>query len=121
MNKLFLIVACAGFTLVLSQCSKSAKEITTFDCAGTAASYASDVKGILDASCATSGCHSASSKANGIDLSSYDAAKSAAGDKSFLGSVQHVSGYDKMPKGGSKLADDKVKTLSCWVQNNMPQ
>ncbi|GBL35447.1 hypothetical protein EMGBS15_10420 [Filimonas sp.] len=74
----------------------------------------------MDAHCATSGCHNASSRAHGIDLSSYTLAKNEAGSNKFLGSVQHISGYTAMPEGASKLDDTTIKTLSCWVQNGEP-
>jgi hypothetical protein len=38
-----------------------------------------------------------------------------------MGSMQHLSGYSNMPKGGSKLSDAQLKTISCWIQNGMIQ
>lgn len=112
---LFAVTAC--FTL-FTQCKK--EEADVVDCTGTTPTYAANVKSILDANCATSGCHSASSKESGYDLSSYESSKSAAANKAFVASVQHKSGYTKMPKGKSKLSDSDVKTIACWVQNGMP-
>lgn len=111
-----------GISLVLlmagvSSCTKQ----TEFDCTGTTPTYTADVKKLLDANCATSGCHNASSKAKGIDLSSYSAAKSESSKSRFLGSIQHSSGYDAMPQGGSKLSDANIKIIYCWVQNNSPE
>lgn len=112
----------ALFLLVIglsTQCKKD--EIEVIDCTGVTPTYTANVKSILDANCATSGCHSSSSKRAGYDLSSYTTSKSAAGNDAFLGAVRHLSGYSKMPRGGSKLSDADIKTLSCWVQNGMPE
>lgn len=92
-----------------------------YDCTGVAPTYTADVKSIIDNNCATSGCHSSSSKADGKDYSNYTAVKNGSSSNSFLGSMQHLSGYESMPKGGSKLSDAQLKTVACWVQNGTPQ
>ena len=46
--------------------------------------YPDNVSKIMTDNCATSGCHNSSSKAKGIDLSTYAGAKSAAGNDSFM-------------------------------------
>ncbi|MBK8846182.1 MAG: hypothetical protein IPO27_06225 [Bacteroidetes bacterium] len=110
----FLVLVCSIYS-----CKKQG--IETFDCAGTVATYNGTVKAILDSKCATSGCHNATSNAAGINLSSYSSAKSVAGQDKFLGSIQHKSGFSKMPQDASKLDDATIKTLSCWVQNGTPE
>ncbi|MCC7030054.1 MAG: hypothetical protein IT257_07095 [Chitinophagaceae bacterium] len=100
---------------------KKTETPTTVDCSGTAPTYTANAKAILDLHCATAGCHDAGSKKDGKDLSTYAAAKTVASANSFLGSIQQLSGYTKMPEGASKLSDADIKTLSCWVQNGMPQ
>lgn len=105
--------------LALTQCKK--ETIDAYDCTGVAPTYTTDVKSILDASCATSGCHNASSAKGGYNLSTYQGAQQAAGKEAFLGSIQHKSGFSKMPRGGSKLAETNIKLISCWVQNGMPE
>ena len=119
MKKIILLLPIAGLIYFAPGCKK--KDPTTYDCSGTTPTYTVDVKTIMDANCATSGCHSSGSKANGIDLSSYNSTKSEAGNKAFLGSMQHLSGYKAMPEGGSKLSDDQLKTVGCWIQNGMPE
>jgi hypothetical protein len=122
MNKAISIFVTASLVLVVfytSSCKK--KKITTYDCTGVTPTYTADVKSILDAHCATSGCHSAASHAKGIDLSSYSSSNNAAGNDNFIGSIQHASGYNAMPQGASQLDDATIKTLSCWVQNGRPE
>jgi hypothetical protein len=106
-------------TVMAWSCTKDT--IATVDCTGVAPTYTSAVKALLDAKCATSGCHGASNPADGLDYSSYSAAKTNSAKDAFRGSIQHLSGYDAMPKGSSKMSDADIKTLNCWVQNGMPQ
>lgn len=103
---------------LFTQCKK--EDVDIVDCTGITPTYTSNVKAIMDANCAKSGCHNSSSKKSGYDLSAYETTKTAAGNKAFVASIQHKSGYDKMPKGASKLTDANVKLISCWVQNGMP-
>jgi cytochrome c553 len=118
MKKVSLVFAVLVTVMALS-CKKEA--IATVDCTGVAPTYTGAVKAILDAKCATSGCHSASKAADGKDYSTYTAAKSNSAPDSFRGSIQHLSGYTAMPQGASKMSDADIKTLNCWVQNGQPQ
>jgi cytochrome c553 len=118
MKKVSIVFAVLVTVMALS-CKKDA--ITTVDCTGVAPTYTSAVKAILDAKCATSGCHGASNPADGLDYSSYTAAKTNGAKDAFRGSIQQLSGYTAMPKGSSKLSDADIKTLNCWVQNGQPQ
>ncbi len=117
--KIVVFAFILGGTSIFTQCKK--EEVDLLDCAGVTPTYTANVKTILDNNCATAGCHSASSRRAGYDLSSYAASVTSGGNQAFLGSVQHISGYDPMPDGGAKLPEADVKTLSCWVQNGMPQ
>jgi mono/diheme cytochrome c family protein len=118
MKKLTLSLVAISLLGILAQCKK---ETTTIDCSGTTPTYVKDVKPILDANCASSGCHGAANPSDGINLSTYAAAKNAGGSSKFLDSIQHNGGAKAMPKGGSKMSDDKIKVLYCWVQNGMPE
>ena len=118
MKKVSIVFAVLVTIMALS-CKKDT--VTTTDCTGVAPTYTSAVKALLDVKCATSGCHGASNPADGLDYSSYSAAKTNAAKDAFRGSIQHLSGYDAMPKGASKMSDADIKTLNCWVQNGMPQ
>lgn len=119
-NSYLKTLAAFFFIVILfTQCKK--EQIDVIDCSGVTPTYDLNVKGIMSTNCAISGCHNATTKKHGIDLSTYDGTRSAGGDKSFLGAIQHKSGYTKMPKGASKLPDADIKTITCWVQNGMPQ
>ena len=84
--------------------------------------YSVDVAPILNASCATPGCHDASTKKEGIDLSSYTVAKNEfMKNNNALASVHHASGVKAMPDGQAKLSDASINKLDCWVKNGCPQ
>jgi hypothetical protein len=118
-TRLFTTISVLCF-IFFTQCKKETID-TNVDCSGSIPTYSANVKSIMDANCATPGCHSASSRSAGYDLSSYLGTKTSAANNAFLGSVQHKSGFSKMPKGRAKLSDADIKILTCWVQNGTPQ
>jgi hypothetical protein len=95
--------------------------IDAADCTGVSAAYATDVAPILNARCATSGCHSATSAREGLDLSGYASSKAAFDDFAILCSVNFDSGCNRMPQGGSQLSDSDILTLTCWAKNGFAQ
>ncbi len=118
--KNFIFLGAFALALTLIQCTKDTV-VDTATCTGTTPTYLADIKAIMDASCATSGCHSAAKKESGFDLSSYAGTKAGAANAAFLGSMQHKSGYNAMPKSASKLSDASLTKIACWVQNGTPQ
>ncbi len=100
-------------------CSK--EEIDVFECDTGTPTYTNDIKAIMDGSCAFSGCHDASSSKRGYDLSDYTGTKEGSENDAFLGSIQHKNSYDNMPRNGSKLSDESIELISCWVQNGAPE
>ncbi len=118
--KIIISIVIVGLLMTLPGCKKESAP-TTYDCTGLTPTYDLNVKSLMDTHCATAGCHSASNKADGKDLSNYASTKSVAGNQSFLGSIEHLSGYKQMPQGAVKLNDADIKTIACWVQNGMPQ
>lgn len=115
----YLIFMILGLGSLLLSCGK--EEIETFDCTGLTPTYTEDIKSIIDANCATSGCHNASTQANGINLSTYALVVSESNKARFLGAIQQVSGYDPMPKDRAKLSDANIQLISCWLENGQPE
>jgi hypothetical protein len=120
MSKQHIFVPLCLVVLFFS-CNKDTVAPPTTECTGTTPTYAADVKAIVDKNCAYSGCHSATSKADGIDLSTYALVKSESAKARFMGSINQVAGYTKMPKGTDKLPAASIKTLTCWIQSGTPQ
>lgn len=105
--------------LVAAGCGK--ESVKSYDCTGTVPTYTGAIKAILDTKCAIGGCHNAVSKAEGIDLSTYASAKQESAKDAFLGSIEHLSGYDAMPQGSAKLPDSTIQKIYCWANNGTPQ
>ncbi len=108
---------------ILSNCNKedsNSQYLDNADCStvdATNNTYTKEIKRILDNSCATSGCHDAKSKEDGIDLSTYANSKSAFENKDCLCTIHHGSGCDPMPRGSAKLSDATIQLIDCWVKN----
>jgi mono/diheme cytochrome c family protein len=111
-NKLILFAAFGAVAMF----SCKAKKTAVSECGTTTVTYTAQVKSIIDVNCASS-CHSAASKADGIDLSTYEKVKSISGEARFLGAVRHLAGYTPMPIKAPKLSDADIATLTCWVKN----
>lgn len=96
--------------------SCKAKKTAANDCGTTTVTYTAQVKTLIDVNCANS-CHSAASKADGIDLSTYEKVKSFSGEARFLGAIRHLAGYTAMPLKAPKMSDADIATITCWVKN----
>ena len=118
MKKNFLL-AILAMTIIAFSCKKETP--ATFDCAGVTPTYNGEIKALLDNGCATSNCHSAANKADGRDYSTYASVKTHIVHAEFLGSIQRLSGYSAMPKGGDKWSDGDIKKITCWVNNGAPE
>jgi hypothetical protein len=91
-------------------------------CDTASVKYATVVKPLIDAQCATSGCHNASTASAGANLSTYTTTKSYITNAKdfFVGSIKHTSGFSAMPKGGSKMATCDIAKIESWITAGMP-
>lgn len=112
---LFFSISC----MLLVACDKDNDD--PVDCGGSTPTYTSDIKPILDASCAKSGCHDAITAQNGVNLSTYASASVISQQERFLGVINHRSGFPAMPFDGPKLPDSQIQLLTCWVEGGSPQ
>lgn len=118
MKKLHVLLSAFAVMLFFCACEKLD---TNYNCSNLSPTYTGTIKQILDSNCAGSSCHSASNKADGIDLSSYSAASSAANNDRFMGAINHFGGYSAMPRGSAALSFSDREQIHCWIQNGMPQ
>jgi hypothetical protein len=109
------------FAIMLVAAAFSCKHVVTYDCTGYTPTYTQNVKPILDITCATDGCHGGNDPEEDIDLSTFAGASAASREKSFMGSIQHLPGYHKMPQDADRLTDAQIHMLSCWIENGSPQ
>ncbi len=110
-----------GFLLISFTLINCKGKVDVLPCNGSNPTYTSAIKTIMDNNCASADCHSASKKQAGYDLSSYEGTKAGASNDAFLGSIENKFGYSNMPRGGSKLPDSVITSISCWVQNGTPK
>ena len=120
----------AGSVSIIA-CTNESKENLTPDTSGTGCdttniTYTSYVKGIMDASCATSGCHDASTKSGSIDLSNYAGVKATAvtvahNTSLLLGAINHEDNFSAMPENAAKLSDCTILKITAWVNAGEPE
>lgn len=124
MTRLIIICLFAYVFLVCYSCSSDDTGSTGGDpmneCNNVMATYTDDVAFIINTGCATSGCHSASARANGIDLSTYEKVKEESARRRFLGAINREPGFSPMPSGGAKLSETSIATITCWIENGQP-
>jgi len=107
--------------IVLFIMTSGCKHVIKYDCTGITPTYTQNIKPILDATCARSGCHSGNDPEGDLNLSDYADAAAASKKKSFMGSIQHIPGYEKMPKDADRLSDPQIHLLFCWIENGSPE
>ncbi|TNE56412.1 MAG: hypothetical protein EP344_12605 [Bacteroidetes bacterium] len=112
--------------LAWSGCKKEEKKdyLADADCSQIdigANTYTFAVKAVLDGSCATVGCHDATTQENGINFSTYAGAKAAFETKAVLCAINHGDECEPMPKGGVKLPAVSLNILMCWAKNGYPE
>ncbi len=118
MSKYSIVILAIAFVTIMS-CGKD--EETKVDCAGVTPTYNNGVSIILNSTCALSGCHEGTNPGGGIDLSTYATAKSASLNGKVLQAIKHESGAIAMPQGGTKLSNELIKIVECWIQNGAPE
>ena len=127
---LFIVGYSACLYLAFQACKKTetvdggvanSTYINAADCTGSTPTYTSNIKPIFDSKCATSGCHVGASAAHGLDLSTFDKAKSQFNVHAFLCAINQDAGCSKMPQTGSKLPAADIKSITCWAKNGFTQ
>ena len=113
--------ACKKTETVVGNSTANSTYINAADCTGSTLTYTSNIKPIFDSKCATSGCHIGASAAHGLDLSTYDKAKSQFNVHAFLCAINQDAGCSKMPETGSKLPAADIKSITCWAKNGFTQ
>ena len=108
MKKIFIIAAIVGY---LYACKKGVDDTNTVDCGNTIKSFATDVKPIIQASCAfDSDCHGSGSSSGPGSLLNYSEIFDA------RSSIRSAVLSGNMPKGASLMASEKTAII-CWIDN----
>lgn len=82
-------------------------------------SYSTTIQPIFSTYCTT--CHSGATPLGGLDLSSYTTVNAAATKASFMGAIQHTTGFSAMPKGSNKLDACTISKIQAWINVGKPQ
>ena len=122
------LTAILSVAIIIGSCKKEKADepetvTSSISCEDKSFTYTNDVAQILNTSCAFTGCHNTatSSSAAGINLDNYTSAKAEAEKARFLNSIRHENTLNPMPKGGSKLSDEKIKTIECWIEQGFSE
>jgi hypothetical protein len=116
MKKLFLPI----ILFILTGCYYDSEE-ALFGKPGTGCNiditnFSTEIKPILQSNCMA--CHSnsaAASSGGGIRLQEYADVKVNVLNGKLMGTIQHLSGFSSMPKGGGKLSDCNILILETWI------
>ena len=114
-KKTAMFLLFAGITLMAGSCYYDKGETlypgtyNVVDCSTVAAKFAANVQPIIQAKCATGGCHDASS-AGGVSLLTYDQIN-AAKDRVKTRAVDQKT----MPTS-APLLPAEINTLKCWLE-----
>jgi len=83
--------------------------------------YTNGAAAILNASCATTSCHSDTALAGGFSLVGYTQASTAAGFGRMVGAINHSDGFSAMPPSGTKIADCDIEKITAWIAAGAPE
>lgn len=81
--------------------------------------YTNGIKAIIDANCATSGCHDNTTKQNGFDFSLYATVQSQVSNGRIMARAIDANPTPMPPSG--KLSQSKLDSLKCWIEKGAPQ
>jgi len=81
--------------------------------------YGKTIAPILQTNC--TGCHSGSAPSGGgIDLSTYTSVLTQVNSGKLWGDINHVSGFNAMPLGGSMLSSCDLSKIHIWIVAGAP-
>ena len=109
-KKLFLVAAVLGFFYA---CTKETATKSSDDCSSTPKSFSIDVNPVIQASCASSGCHGAGSNSGPGALLTYSQVFNA------RSAIRSAVSSGRMPKNRSLTTSEKAKII-CWIDSGAP-
>ena len=87
----------------------------TNSCDTNNVTFSGSIFPIIQGSCL--GCHSGTSPGGQILLTDYQQIAIIAQNGKLSESVNHIAGYQPMPKGGNKLPDCQIDQIRIWIEN----
>lgn len=125
-KQVFGIVLLITIILLAGSCKKTQNNsyydnVECNEADDTLNTYSLKIGAILDANCVSSGCHNSGSHKSAVNLEGFSNTVSSFNDQPVLCTIYQDKGCKPMPKGGSKLSDDKIHDITCWAKNGCPQ
>lgn len=121
-KSLFILALTGAAILTVYSCTKDGRDAAYYtdktDCTASTPTYTANVQPILNASCALSGCHNASSRRAGVQLDNYTNAANEFTNGASLCTINHDC--TPMPENSAKLPQSTIDLLTCWVKNGCP-
>lgn len=124
-STLFIVLA-LSIPLVFAACGDdvidgtNASYINAANCT-TSPTYTADIASIINASCATTGCHDNIEAAKGLTMEGYANAKAGFDTYNILCSINNDDACTNMPIGSSKLPAADILAITCWAKANFPE
>ncbi len=91
---------------------------TSIACDTANITYTNTIKPIFDTYCV--GCHNMGNMSGGYTLDTYMGCVNCANSGRLMGSIQWLTGYSAMPKGGAKLSDCNIAKIQKWINSGKP-
>ena len=79
--------------------------------------YTNHAGPILDAMCATSGCHVSGAQTGSLE--GYTDAKAFVGWGRIKGAINHETDFKAMPPTGTKMSDEMIETIETWINDGL--
>ena len=93
---------------------------TTVDCSTITASYANDIKPIVNNSCAISGCHVAGFSSG--DFTNYTGLKAKVEDGTIKNrAIVQMNMPPASSSGPTSLTSTQLNLLTCWIEAGAPE
>lgn len=84
-------------------------------CIDLPATYSGAVLEVLQVNCYQ--CHSAETNFGDVNLEGYEQLKIYVDNGSFVGTIDHMSGFSAMPQDRPKMLECDINLIKSWVDN----
>lgn len=106
-----------GLTLCFASCYNDKEEylrkLDSLICDTANRSFITHIQPILSQNCVS--CHSATGTAASLPLTDHAQVVTHVTNGKLLGAITHAQGFSAMPKGGNKLPECSIQTITAWI------
>lgn len=80
--------------------------------------YSGTIVPIIASRC--QGCHSGGTPQGGLNLTSWTVLNAVANDGRLAGAIQHLPGYEAMPRNAARMNDCRIRQFLIWIDAGAP-